>query len=572
MPYENFRILLDLPADQPALGFDQYAEALRQIIEGSRPQFAVGIFGTWGSGKSTLMEAIEGRLDQENVIPVRFSAWRYEKEEHLIVPLLDTLREALVAWSEAHVTLKDQAAKAASTIGKVMHSILSGLSFKLGLPGAVDATFKANEALAAARQWDAEEKDARVSRSFYHASFRALNDALKEFLAAAEDGAGAARRFVVFVDDLDRCQPAGALEVLESMKLFFDLEGFVFVVGLDRRVVESVIDSKYARDGLASEEDAERFRIRGSDYIRKIFQVPFTLAPVSIGQLDEFLESLFIAPPDAAESPLPPEQIEDLRQTVAPHLRYLVTEIGVNPREIKRFVNSYTLQMKVKCHLDAAVVLAFQTIAFRRDWELVQRSLYAYREVFLNTVRGHLDGEDDALENLDPELVALPQSFLTYVSNEGPGHPLLAADPLDEYIYSGEATRSTLGPAFLDLIRDVARLRGKFRELRDEAIFKSESKEADVASSMSKPLYELQAHVRKLYKQVMEYASSVSGPSGRLAVQGMERLDQSLEKGLPETPGDWDRWLDENEKLARQTMEHLMDVYQSGQVGSDATA
>jgi predicted KAP-like P-loop ATPase len=63
----------------------------------SSPQFAIGIFGGWGSGKTTLMRAIEDKLDSSRAVSVQFSAWRYEKEEHLIVPLLDTIREALVA-------------------------------------------------------------------------------------------------------------------------------------------------------------------------------------------------------------------------------------------------------------------------------------------------------------------------------------------------------------------------------------------------------------------------------------------------------------------------------------------
>ena len=65
--------------------------------------------------------------------------------------------------------------------------------------------------------------------------------------AASKDLADASvTRIVVFVDDLDGCLPTNALDVLESMKLFFDLPGFIFVVGLD----ESVID----RAGLMREQ------------------------------------------------------------------------------------------------------------------------------------------------------------------------------------------------------------------------------------------------------------------------------------------------------------------------------
>ena len=50
-----------------------------------------------------------------------------------------------------------------------------------------------------------------------------------------------------FVDDLDRCAPENCIMVLEAMKLFFDLEGCVFVLGIDREVVQKGIEHKYEK-------------------------------------------------------------------------------------------------------------------------------------------------------------------------------------------------------------------------------------------------------------------------------------------------------------------------------------
>ena len=58
MQMNDFKIILDSPADRPALGFERTALAIKEIIEVSKPQFVVGIFGTWGSGKTTLMREI----------------------------------------------------------------------------------------------------------------------------------------------------------------------------------------------------------------------------------------------------------------------------------------------------------------------------------------------------------------------------------------------------------------------------------------------------------------------------------------------------------------------------------
>ena len=77
--YTEFKILLDTPAEDPGLGFAGYASALAEIVAHSKAEFAVGIFGSWGSGKTTLMRAIEKRLVKDSsVVTVWFTAWRYE--------------------------------------------------------------------------------------------------------------------------------------------------------------------------------------------------------------------------------------------------------------------------------------------------------------------------------------------------------------------------------------------------------------------------------------------------------------------------------------------------------------
>ena len=73
-------------------------------------------------------------------------------------------------------------------------------------------------------------------------------------------------RFVIFIDDLDRCAPERALEVLESVKVVLGISGFICVLGLSPEVAGRCIEHKYGEMG-----------IKGEDYIRKIVQIPFTI-------------------------------------------------------------------------------------------------------------------------------------------------------------------------------------------------------------------------------------------------------------------------------------------------------
>src|SRR5919108_2032570 len=57
------KIITDEPSlEDDAFGFDGYTQKLADIITNSNPRFAIGIFGGWGTGKTTLMKMIEKKL------------------------------------------------------------------------------------------------------------------------------------------------------------------------------------------------------------------------------------------------------------------------------------------------------------------------------------------------------------------------------------------------------------------------------------------------------------------------------------------------------------------------------
>ena len=80
------------------LGFSTYSEILANAALGTPGPFTVGVYGDWGTGKTSLLRMVEARLSEsENVIPVWFNAWRYEQDDHPVVPLIATIK--LQNWS-----------------------------------------------------------------------------------------------------------------------------------------------------------------------------------------------------------------------------------------------------------------------------------------------------------------------------------------------------------------------------------------------------------------------------------------------------------------------------------------
>jgi hypothetical protein len=99
---------------------------------------------------------------------------------------------------------------------------------------------------------------------------------------------GVRTRLVIFIDDLDRCEPKKAVEVLEAiMLLLADEDGmpFVVVLGIDARIVVKAVEERYGK--VLTEAG-----ISGYEYLDKIVQIPFRIPPPPSTALAGYVTSL----------------------------------------------------------------------------------------------------------------------------------------------------------------------------------------------------------------------------------------------------------------------------------------
>lgn len=96
-----------IKSDAPELanvefGFSAYARAISDLIANKENEtpLVVGIFGSWGSGKTTLMEAVKGNFENDTYTDteiyrkcktVWFQAWKYKDEDAILAALIDTI-------------------------------------------------------------------------------------------------------------------------------------------------------------------------------------------------------------------------------------------------------------------------------------------------------------------------------------------------------------------------------------------------------------------------------------------------------------------------------------------------
>lgn len=355
-------VLDDLPTEEDRLDFAPYVETLADLVTSpaTRTPLTLGVFGTWGSGKTSLLRMVRREAETMlpgGLVPAWFDAWKYDRQEALWRALLLQVLAALQKHipeeeKEAHQELDDLTASLYRTVereevgqvqidwgklgqGAAQGAVQIGLSF---LPGAAllkdlvdslkeDATSSARENLLGAIR--RERSKIHVERvqflDQFQTRFRRL---VKEFVVGGKGG-GPEGRLAVFVDDLDRCLPEKAVEVLEAIKLFLDVPGCVFVLGLDREVVARGIEIHYRELWRRGDEEAgerrRRFTIEGARYLEKIIQVPFQIPPIEAEVLGDFVGGLVPEWPD----PRCPE--------------VFAVGLGGNPRQVKRTVNVFLL-------------------------------------------------------------------------------------------------------------------------------------------------------------------------------------------------------------------------------------
>ena len=314
----SIKILTDDIETKPTSEFQKISQKVAGIIFGTFPKITIGIYGEWGTGKSTLMRQIQENLGRNGVsvkIPsIWFNAWRYEREEiNSTIPLIAAIINELQTQIKLQNKNPSNKIKNSLEKAKSYSSMVSG-SISVGIKGIASATLEIDSS---------KTKDDSV-KSFIKNNLPTIQkgiEIIEELKIQLKSDLPNKLKFVVFIDDLDRCSPERALEIFESMKVLLDLEGIVYVLGISHETIDKLITAAY--------KDAE---IKGKDYIRKIIQIPIQIPIWNKKDIKEIMQKNLIPILDKKHALLIKTN-EDL----------ISIAVENNPRELKRFINRIIL-------------------------------------------------------------------------------------------------------------------------------------------------------------------------------------------------------------------------------------
>ena len=417
----------DVESEVDYLNFTELAVLVAELLkEEQLLPISIGVFGGWGTGKSSLLKLIQQRLlagkqerDQDHYLFVKFDAWLYQGFDDARAALLETIATSLKKAAKEDQTVLAKIAslgKRVNTVRALGKAVEIGASLAFGVPpgivtGIMDAYDHVMEGTAGA-------EDLKVGKE----ALKKVKEGTKGLLKPAEDKSppeeitafrrefsellqkDIKRTVVVFIDNLDRCLPDHAIQTLEAMRLFLFMPRTAFIIAADEEMIRYSIKKHF--------KDLD-VPILVTNYLDKLVQVPIRVPLLGVAEMRAYMTMLFAgrsgadttaqaglrdllatALENAWHEEYPSREkilgvlgVKDFGQKLelAERLAPLLAaskEVAANPRIVKRLLNTISLRSRIAAQrgMTSDEVLLAKIAVLERctDTDTVQ---WFYREI-----------------------------------------------------------------------------------------------------------------------------------------------------------------------------------------------
>jgi len=451
---ESFPLWPDNPTSLDLLGFSDIASPIVSAVERERlDPVAVGVFGDWGCGKTTILELIDASYDErDDVIVVFTHPWEYDPTLDPRASLIAEVLGAVRAFAEKDSTRWDEVK---DKFDKLAKRIEWSKAFTVATKSALTFTLPSIDSLVGIFSGASSEAG--------DPSLQGFRDEFASLMGELSD----VKRVVVLVDDLDRCLPETVVMTLEAIKLFLSVEKMAFVLAADARLVELAISHRFG----ITEQGGRMAR----EYLEKIVQIPVSVPALGEGDTEAYLALMLlshhlgddgdvfgklIAHCDERRGRADARVLKDLPEGLVPETAksdlalaamlapILSEKLDGNPRRLKRFLNAFWMRLAIARLRGAAPDEA----ALAKLMVLEQLEPDAFAQMLDWLSDGSLPEKLVAIESGD-----VPEGVHSVFESWGKMTPKLAALDLGPYLRLAASLRRRPG-ATSDLRSDLAEL------------------------------------------------------------------------------------------------------------------
>lgn len=362
------------------LNFNYLVEVITELVtDNDITPSTIGVYGDWGSGKSSIMKMVEEKIESQkdkSVIFVHFNGWLFEGYEDaktaLCGAILDAVQEYVTILGKFKGKLKSSITSLKKKID-VNKLLGKGLKYSLdyfltgGIGILADFTLGSIKDAIKAKANSMSEKQLTELLDLFKSEESKRNEIAnfqKEFAKLIEETK--VNHMVVFIDELDRCEPDTILDIFAAMRLFLFAKNTSFVIGADERLIRFAIKTKY-------KEIPENNLDIGKEYLEKMIQYPVNIPVLSNEEIEQYIALMLLEKElkNKEEFNRILTQVRDLKPSEKFGIEHLssngkysekskecfdlarqiaislsgIKMINGNPRQCKRFLNTLYLRM-----------------------------------------------------------------------------------------------------------------------------------------------------------------------------------------------------------------------------------
>jgi len=359
----------DDPWATDRLSRQQIASDLDEVLSTVNQPMVMTLTADYGMGKTTFLQSWQAQIAKRNEFSVIFNAWETDFSKDAFVAFVSAIESQFSNKSGA----KKKFLKSAKKLGGAIVKNSPGFAAKVVAKVAIGE--KGVEALEnfeltegdAVKLAEGIATEAFKSQRKVEKSIKSFRDSFKDIVDEQCDG-----KLIVFIDELDRCSPKYAVEVLESIKHTFSVQGVIFVLAVDDAQLVSSFKGVYGQD------------LNAKGYFSKFIDWSFRLPEPDVlsysrhlsEQIFDFEGQGYFLPGRGS-----PENIELFHLMVF----VLAKVLGLSLRDVDRsytYVNLALRKCKSKAYSNELAIVAFLKVA---DKDLYYRLFSKSSEIDFNT-------------------------------------------------------------------------------------------------------------------------------------------------------------------------------------------
>jgi hypothetical protein len=246
---------IEIPSDTPfvncKLNREQYAKVLTEIVNSYADGFVLAINNEWGTGKTTFVKMWRQQLRNAEFQTVYFNAWENDFNNNPLVALMSELKPLTKGKIDGEKVFKSVVEKGAVLTKNIVPALAKSLIKKYVVDIDIIDDAIENATKAATEILEEEIKEYSDKKK----TISEFRNELEKFVKKTDGN----KPLVFIIDELDRCRPNYAVEVLEQLKHFFSVNGIVFVLSIDKKHLASSVKGFYGSGEINTEEYLRRF-------------------------------------------------------------------------------------------------------------------------------------------------------------------------------------------------------------------------------------------------------------------------------------------------------------------------